>query len=1263
MRRQFVIMIGAMAILCLLSLLNLSPAGAEKVHSSSAGGTARQLEPNAAPGATSDSPVGQKKAAHALKQLAASLHPQAASSLDQLQMSTRGVKGANAEQYEGDFEKDADMKTRSGVELNKQDYLRRRGEMIAMLRGLPLPEDVSPDARAQAIRQMERQEAQQRSAAKAGSLVPEISGSSWTPIGPAPIPLGQTTGVQNPVSGRVLSIAVHPSNPNIVYVGTAQGGLYRTIDGGTTWTAIMDTAQSLAIGAIAIDPVTPTTLFVGTGEGNLCGDCFFGVGMYRILTAETTPVLQGPFNTAAGNNNAFLANSRSITKIVVSPTNNNILYVGTSSGVGGSGGNAGPSTSNRGLFRCDNAQAATPTFTKLNIDGPPATTNHPVRDIEFEPGNSNNLLVAVVDTIAFATSGVYRSTNAADALPGNVTFTKTLTSPAAEQAFNIQLTVNNVAGVVTVYAALDELDPACASCNALGNYGTVKKSIDGGVTWTPAPLTGASGFAGGQGFYDLPIAVDPGNPLNVLVGGSGDYDADETPSKRSVDGGGAWTKTSVGLHPDTHDIVFAPSNPLIVYHGNDGGIFKSTDGGGTWASLNNTGFNATQFTDLSTHPTDRDYMIGGTQDNGTPFLQPGNVWKLGDFGDGGYSIIDQNATDTVTVTAYHTYFNATNAQIGFARAQTTAEIDPGVTGWPDFYGCGGTANGISCADGVLFYAPMAQGPGNPNTLYFGTTKLYRSADKGPTMPAVSQTFASPLSSIAISPNSDNVRLVGGSTGNLFGTSTGANPLVNLDAGNTVPNNFVGRVVIDPTDNTAPYTAYVTLGGFGLGGGQHIYKTTNLADAGTTWSVSGFGIPDVPVNALAIDPLNSQKLYAGTDIGVWVSVDGGATWSTFSTGLPRVAVFDMEFQARSNGAIRVLRIATHGRGIWEITPLSPSAAPAVLSGRVVRADGAPVGGTTIRLSGASAAAAITDANGNYRFSNLDSGGFYTVTPELANYSFSPSNRSFSLVGDKTDATFTAAADAAIVANAIDTAEYFVRQQYLDFLGREPDAGGFNYWRDQANSCNGDADCVRTKRIDVSAAFFLSQEFKDTGSFVYRLYKGSLGRQLRYSEFSADRAQVVGGPNLESSKTAFAVAFVQRAEFTDKYQGKTTAEAFVDALLQTMNGSAGVNLSGERAALINRYNEGAGMNASRALVVRQLVDNDTFAGAVYNQQFVAMQYFGYLRRTPDADGFNFWLNVLNNDASNYRGMVCSFITSAEYQRRFSTVVSHSNAECGR
>jgi photosystem II stability/assembly factor-like uncharacterized protein len=839
-------------------------------------------------------------------------------------------KRPQSEESETVPERDADMNLRSGATPSNEaraEYLRDREEMIAMLRGLPMPESFPADARARAIRQMEQQEVElrlRRLQGSNGQVGPQINSTSWTQIGPAPIPDGQTTGTTSPVSGRVLSIAVHPTNPNIVYVGTAQGGLYRSLDGGQTWVALMDSALSLVIGAIAIDPNNPSTLFIGTGEGNLCGDCFYGVGLYRLRNADTNPIIEGPFNTATNTSTGALSSFRSITKILVSPSDSNTIFVGTSSGTAGIHGVItqvlAPGQTQMGLFRSTNAQAATPNFTKLNVGGATGSgtnpgVNSPARDIEFEPGNPNNLLVGFVDLNTFNTSGVYRSTNALAADPTTVTFTRTLVSPAAQQAFNIQLAVSQLAGVTTVYAALDELDSACPTCD----YGAVKKSIDGGVTWTPAYLTGASGFCGGQCFYDMPIAVDPNNPQIVMVGGAGDYDALLTPNKRSVDGGATWIKASVGLHPDSHDIVFAPSNTLIAYHGNDGGIWRSNDGGATWNSLNNTGFSATQFVDLSTHPTDRNFMIGGTQDNGTPFLQPNNTWKLGDFGDGGYSLIDQNATDTTNVTAYHTYFNGTNSQVGFSRANSSAEIDPN-TGWPTFHGCQGTSsnNGITCSDAVLFYAPMAQGPGNPNTIYFGTQRLNRSADRGNTMPAVSQQFAGTggrISAIGISPQSDNARAVGTVNGQLFGTTTGANPLTNLDASNQVPNSLITRVVFDPNDNTVPYTAYAVVGNY-LGTG-HVWKTTNLDNTGTTWTNASSGLPDVPHNAFAIDPQNSNNLYVGTDIGVYRSTNGGTSWQPFSEGLPRVAVFDMEFQARSNPSIRVLRIATHGRGIWQI----------------------------------------------------------------------------------------------------------------------------------------------------------------------------------------------------------------------------------------------------------------------------------------------------------------------------------------------------------
>jgi hypothetical protein len=342
--------------------------------------------------------------------------------------------------------------------------------------------------------------------------------------------------------------------------------------------------------------------------------------------------------------------------------------------------------------------------------------------------------------------------------------------------------------------------------------------------------------------------------------------------------------------------------------------------------------------------------------------------------------------------------------------------------------------------------------------------------------------------------------------------------------------------------------------------------------------------------------------------------------------------------------------------------SPTAAPANISGQVVTADGTPLAGVTLHLSGGAEATAITDSSGSYRFIGVESSSFYTVTPVLANYQFSPANRSFSLLADKTDALFTASPDAIATTNAIDTNEYFVRQQYIDLLGREPDQGGLDFWVGQLNQCGTDAGCLRTRRVDVSVAFFQSREFQESGSFVYKIYLGALGRQLTYGEFSTDRQQVVGGPSLDASKAAFADAFVERAEFALKYRANTTADSFVDALLQTLRDATNVDLSSQRGNLISLYNSGATTKQSRVLVLREVTDNAAFSSAVYNQSFVLMEYFAYLHREQDQNGYDFWLNVLDNtDANNYRGMVCSFLTSVEYQRRFGSVVAQSNASC--
>jgi thermitase len=238
------------------------------------------------------------------------------------------------------------------------------------------------------------------------------------------------------------------------------------------------------------------------------------------------------------------------------------------------------------------------------------------------------------------------------------------------------------------------------------------------------------------------------------------------------------------------------------------------------------------------------------------------------------------------------------------------------------------------------------------------------------------------------------------------------------------------------------------------------------------------------------------------------------------------------------------------------------------------------------------------------------------------------------------------------NQIDTADFFVRQHYLDFLGRDPDPGGLAFWTNEIAMCGSDADCVRRRRIDVSAAFFIENEFQQTGSVVIRTYKAALGRNPAFSEFNADRDQLVRGQTPE----AFANEFATRSGFTQQYPPGMTAAGFVNALFDT---AQLFPFTTERQQQIDAMNQGS----TRGQVLRAVTEIAAFKNREFNPAFVLMQYFGYLRRDPDQGGYLFWQDVLNNrEPNNYRSMVCAFLTSAEYQLRFAPVVTRTNAECG-
>ena len=251
----------------------------------------------------------------------------------------------------------------------------------------------------------------------------------------------------------------------------------------------------------------------------------------------------------------------------------------------------------------------------------------------------------------------------------------------------------------------------------------------------------------------------------------------------------------------------------------------------------------------------------------------------------------------------------------------------------------------------------------------------------------------------------------------------------------------------------------------------------------------------------------------------------------------------------------------------------------------------------------------------------------------------------------------------VNNPLDTTQFFVRQQYSDFLNRLPDAGGLVYWSNEIDSCGANLRCVHERRIGVSAAFFVETEFQNTGFFINRMYKAGLNRRPTYLEFTRDRSRLQDGPDLPAEKLAYANEFVSRAEFVAKFPFSLNATQFIDALVQSVRNASGIDFGGRSGELLAEYNQGANQTASRARVLVKLIEYVEYRQVEFNPAFVLSQYFGYLRRDPDEGGYIFWLDILNNRVpNNYRSMVCAFLTSTEYQVRFSSVVTRHNTDCG-
>ena len=742
------------------------------------------------------------------------------------------------------------------------------------------------------------------------NATPPLRFEQWLPAGPAPIVGGQTptnNPIRSVVAGRVTTVAIDDTD-NAVFIGGAQGGVWRSLDNGKSWTPLTDSLGSLAVGTIAIDPHAHArnlaTIYLGTGEGNFAGDSYFGIGVYKSTDSGRT--WAGPYGSAQ-------FTGRSVLTIVVDSTNANVVLAGTSSGVAGESAILNPTLPPRGIFRSTDGGS---TWTQVT------TGNNPVGRIIQDPNTPLRWWAAMSPAAVSNLGGLLKSEDGGQTwarVDGVATGLPAVTYVSSTLRTNITLatdTPGNAAAVTLYYGT------------AVSN-GRLYKSTDDGANW--AQVTAANSFCQGQCFYDMPLHAEPGAPAVFYTGGAGSEPAGAPAFVTRSDNGGTSLLAKVrsadattALHADVHAITTWPGHPNRVWIGNDGGVWRSDDRGDNWVDVN-ANLALTQFSGCDLHPTLFANGLGGTQDNGTNAWLGSTAWFHADDGDGGFVAINQKNPNLVA----HTYFNQTNNLLGVAAAYVGLAAAPAdYTGFAGAFS--GWNNGLIFSDNVLFYAPFVLDRNNPTTLYYGTNHLNKAVDffnKAAASNASSSIYVQlnggNAITTAVSPSSytgaisaietvpsvlagdSQIIFVGSDNGRVFRSINGGATFQEVDAGGPL-GLFVSNILVDPRNSQIVYQSRS-----GFSGALPAHNLRKSIDGGTSWNDASTGLPDIPVNAIAFDPAFPGQLWAGTDIGIYLSNDAGASWIPYSGGVPNVAVFDL----KSNALTHTLLACTHGRGAF------------------------------------------------------------------------------------------------------------------------------------------------------------------------------------------------------------------------------------------------------------------------------------------------------------------------------------------------------------
>jgi photosystem II stability/assembly factor-like uncharacterized protein len=716
------------------------------------------------------------------------------------------------------------------------------------LPGQPIPPRARQAAMAQMRARWPRILAQRDALA---SSVPNLPSSTrWTPLGPRPI---GALGAQGNDSGRLNSIAIHPTNPDIIYVAGAQGGIWKTVNGGASWVPLTDFNCSLAMGSVVLDPVNPEIVYAGTGEQNNSADSYYGCGVLRSTDGGQTWVEQGKNVFDLANGGARI--SRMVVDRGTAGTNGATVVLAASS---------------FGLFRSTTSGNTWPS--------PPVLAGI-ISDLVADPVNANTYYAAVgsISTQA-TTNGVYKSTD------NGATWQKVSVAPfPTSRVGRINLAISPLPQV-TLYAAIEDNGAVGDTGGALlGIYVT----SNGGTTWSQRSATSSSPLCGGgqQCWYDMVIAADPTDANIVYFGGVELF--------RSTDGGATFGFImSNSIHVDQHAFEFHPGTPTTVYAGNDGGIWKSTDRGTTWTSLN-TNLELTQFYGgVSVSPTSATTILGGTQDNGTLQWGGTDAWPGVVGGDGGFTGIDQL---TGGVAFAETQWSANSTFGGPRRRDAGAAPNQFVR----------RVNGINIADRGQFIPPLVMDPARPRMVYFGTFNLYRTSNFGDQWTNIGPSLVAgtgTITSIGVAASDSLTLYVGSSDGRLSYThDLGATWLT---ASIPNPGGAFTDIAVDPRDAR---TAVAVRGAFI--DNNHVWMTT---DGGATWTNLMHDLPNIPVLAVVLEP-GSRDITIGTDLGVFTLRSGTTSWVPVLAGLPNVAVYDLVYDPPRSRLIA----ATHGRGMFSL----------------------------------------------------------------------------------------------------------------------------------------------------------------------------------------------------------------------------------------------------------------------------------------------------------------------------------------------------------